>query len=90
MGQRLHEKDAWAYIPLWGWGGGGLAAVAMRVVRYRWTLACTGGLTADIRLSRAHALDSEYGCKRSQSTRSSGGRAGHLRPGGFFLGIGGR
>ena len=39
-----------------GGGGGWLAAVAMRVVRYRWTLACTGGLTADIRCSRAHAF----------------------------------
>ena len=87
MGQRLHEKGAWTYIPLWGWGG---AVVTMRVARYRWTLSCTGGVTADIRRSIAHALDSEYGCKRSQSTRPSGGRAGRLRPRGFFFGIGGR
>ena len=55
-------------VPIWPYGvrgGGGLVAVAMRVVRYRWTLAYTGGLAADIRRSRAHTLDSEYGCKRS-------------------------
>ena len=63
-----------------GGGVGGLAVVTMRVARYRWTLSCTGGVAADIRRSIAHTLDSKYGCKRSHSTRSSGGRAGRLRP----------